>query len=102
MSNIAKCLSANYDYVVLLSSEKEHLQKLEENISSEFKSQFENGIIKTLTPPQLIVFLDEVRAENSSSEKTVSGYKVKVNYIASTKQEQKLREEAIAKIILGQ
>ena len=45
---------------------------------------------------------DEVRAESSSSEQTVSGCKVKVNYIASTKQEKKLREEAIAKIVLGQ
>ncbi len=53
------------------------------------------------TADDLIEFLDKIKAGSSSTESTVSGYKVKVSYIASSEVETKIREESLAKVIFG-
>ncbi|CAC9623607.1 hypothetical protein [uncultured Gammaproteobacteria bacterium] len=45
--------------------------------------------------------MDKIKAGSSSTESTVSGYKVKVSYIASSEVETKIREESLAKVIFG-
>jgi hypothetical protein len=100
-SNISKCLSANYDMVVLLSDDAHHLDKLEQNLTKEFKIEIKNNRLKFLNPERLIAFLDDIRAKSSSKEETIAGYKVKVNYIPSTKTEQKIRDESIARVLLN-
>jgi hypothetical protein len=45
--------------------------------------------------------LDKIKADSLSTESTVSGYKVKVSYMASSEIEIKIREESLAKVIFG-
>ena len=87
--------------MVLLSDDAHHLDKLEQNLTKEFKIEIKNNRLKFLNPEGLIAFLDDIRAKSSSKEETIAGYKVKVNYIPSTKTEQKIRDESIARVLLG-
>ena len=49
----------------------------------------------------LIKFLDKIKANSASTESTVSGYKVKVSYVTSSEIETKIREESLARVVLG-
>jgi hypothetical protein len=99
-SNIAKCLSASFDYVIILSDDTKHLAKLESDLTSEFTLQVKEKKLLFLTSNTLITFLNEVRAKGVQKEKTVLGYKVKVNFAPLDKKESDVREEAIAKAML--
>ncbi|NYT27853.1 MAG: hypothetical protein H0A76_08135 [Candidatus Thiodubiliella endoseptemdiera] len=46
-------------------------------------------------------FLDTIKANSASTESTVSGYKVKVSYVTSSEIETKIREESLARVVLG-
>ena len=100
-SNIVKCFSASFDYVIILSSERQHLNKIKDDISNEFKDKIKKEKLLFFTADDLIDFLDKIKADSSSTESTVSGYKVKVSYITSSEIETKIREESLAKVILG-
>ena len=100
-SNISKCFSANYDFVILVSSEKSHLESIKKSISSEFEEQIESKKLLFFVPDQLIAFLDKLKAKSAETEQNVSGYKVKVSYNTLDSREVKLREEAIARVVLG-
>ncbi|CAC9542583.1 hypothetical protein [uncultured Gammaproteobacteria bacterium] len=45
--------------------------------------------------------MDKIKADSLSTESTVSGYKFKVSYMASSEIEIKIREESLAKVIFG-
>ncbi|CAC9611372.1 hypothetical protein [uncultured Gammaproteobacteria bacterium] len=45
--------------------------------------------------------MDKIKADSLSTESTVSGYKVKVSYMASSEVETKIREESLAKVIFS-
>ena len=100
-SNIVKCFSASFDYVIILSSERQHLNKIKDDISNEFKDKIKKEKLLFFTADDLIDFLDKIKADSSSTQSTVSGYKVKVSYITSSEIETKIREESLAKVILG-
>ena len=100
-SNVAKCLSAEFDTVVILSSEKQHLEKIQNAISGEFAVQIENGKLRFFQSEQLILFLDEIKADSASQESTVSGYKVTTSFVVDDERETQIREEAIAKVLLN-
>ncbi len=85
----------------MLSDDTDHLQKLEANLTQEFKIEVKNSKLQFLNPQQVITLLDDVRASSSNKEEAVAGYKVKVNYIPSTKTEQKIRDESIARVLLN-
>jgi len=99
--NITKCFSAGYGYVILLSSEKSHLEKLQSKISTEFKSQIKNEKLLFFQPEELIVFLDSLKAKSAECTETFSGYKVKTTFAHSDPKEQQIREDALAKVLLG-
>ncbi|SMN17148.1 VirD-like protein [uncultured Candidatus Thioglobus sp.] len=100
-SNITKCFSASFDYVIILSSERQHLNKIRDDISSEFKDKIKKEKLLFFTADDLIEFLDKIKADSSSTESTVSGYKVKVSYVTSSEIETKIREESLARVVLG-
>ena len=99
--NITKCFSAGYDYVVALSSEKPHLQKLKSQVSKDFPIQIESGLLLFFQPEELIAFLDSLKAKSAESEQNISGYKVKTSFVSSNAKEAEIREEALAKVLLG-
>ncbi|SMN15778.1 hypothetical protein CRYPA_1770 [uncultured Candidatus Thioglobus sp.] len=55
-SNITKCFSASFDYVVILSSERQHLNKIKNDISSEFKDKIKKEKLLFFTADDLIEF----------------------------------------------
>jgi len=97
-SNISKCLATGADHVIILSSDKKHLQNLEKNLSEEF-SNHDN--LSFLTTDQLISHLDDIRTKSASTEKTVKGYKVKVNYASTSKDEALAKKDALARVLIG-
>jgi len=97
-SNISKCLATGADQVIVLSSDKKHLQALEENLSRKFSDQ---ANLLFFTADKLIIHLDKIRAKAASKEKTVKGYKVKVKYASTSKDEAQAKKDAIAKILVG-
>ncbi len=100
-SNITKCFSASFDYVIILSSERQHLNRIKNDISSEFKDKIKKEKLLFFTADDLIDFLDKIKADSSSTQSTISGYKVKVSYVTSSEIETKIREESLARVVLG-
>jgi hypothetical protein len=98
-SNISKCFSASFDYVVILSSERQHLNKIRDDISSEFKDKIKKGRLLFFTADDLIEFLDKIKAGSATTESTVSGYKVKTSFTPLSKEETEIREESLARVI---
>lgn len=99
-SNISKCFSASFDYVIILSSERQHLNKIRDDIYSEFKDKIKKEKLLFFTVDELMDFLDTIKANSASTESTVSGYKVKVSYVTSSEIETKIREESLARVVL--
>ncbi|WP_369177921.1 hypothetical protein [Candidatus Thiodubiliella endoseptemdiera] len=89
-SNITKCFSASFDYVIILSSERQHLNKIKNDISNEFKDKIKKEKLLFFTVDELMEFLDTIKANSASTESTVSGYKVKVSYVTSSEIETKI------------
>lgn len=100
-SNISKCFSASFDYVIILSSERQHPNKIKDDISSEFKDKIKSEKLLFFTADDLIEFLDKIKADSSSTESIVSGYKVKVSYVTSSEIETKIREESLVRVVFG-
>ncbi len=97
-SNISKCLAAGSDEVIVLASDQKHLNELRNNLDSEFLG---NNNILYFNPDDLISHLDQIRASASNKEKTVRGYKVKVRYSATGKNEAEEKKEAIVKLLMN-
>ncbi len=100
-SNIMKCLSAGYDEVIIVSSEASHLLEIEQQVSDEFVTEINRKKLLFLQVDELIIHLESVSASKEDSENTIDGYSVTVGYTEIDTQEQKIREDTIAKILLG-
>ena len=85
--------------MVLVSHDKRKLKAIESKVV-EVVSEEEASKVRYLVPEELLAFLDERGAENASSEKTVRGYKVKVNYMAVDEKTQRQKREAIARLMV--
>lgn len=99
LENMQKCLAAGYDTVVVLSHVKSQLNKIRQ-LASELLEKTSQSRIHYLSPEDLIVFLDERQASKKEQQKTVRGYKVRVNYTAGELAQQKQKQDAIAKLIV--
>ena len=97
--NIQKCLAAGFDEVVVLSSEKRALMKIQKLADNEFDATT-NQKVRFFLPEEFVQFLEETDTEQSSAEETVRGYKVKVKYKAGGDTKQKAQRQAIAQVIL--
>ena len=87
--------------MIVLSSDTRHLAKLKKVANLEYSDSMEENALAFLTVDELIEFLDKVKAGAASTESTVSGYKVKVSFTTSDEVETKIREESLAKLVLG-
>ena len=100
-STITKCFSASFDYVIILSSERQHLNKIKKDISNEFKDKIKQEKLLFFIANDLIEFLDKIKANSSSTESTVLGYKVKTSFEPLSEKETEIREESLARVVLG-
>jgi hypothetical protein len=99
LENIQKCLAAGYATVLVLSHEKSQLNKIRQ-LAIEGLDVTMQERIHYLSPEELIIFLDERRVPQKE-QKTIRGYKVKVNYTAGELTQQKQKQDAIAKLIVN-
>lgn len=99
LENIQKCLAAGYGTVIVLSHEKTQLGKIRQ-LAAETLDDATKEKICYLSPEELMVFLDEKALQSKEQQKTVRGYKVRVNYKAGEASAQKQRQDAIAKLIV--
>jgi hypothetical protein len=98
LANITKCLAADFDHVVLVSSEVKVLRHAQESIEEELGQSKPEGL-HFVTPHALFGLLDQFAAQSQDHEETVGGYKVKVRYNASSEEEQKKRQQVLAEVI---
>jgi len=99
VGNVTKCLKADFQIVLLISHDKRKLQAIERKVLDAVSEDVASKV-RYLVPEELLAFLDECGAENASTEKTVRGYKVKVNYMAVDGKVQQRKREAIAKLMV--
>lgn len=97
--NIQKCLAAGFDQVVVLSSERKTLSKIQKMVASELEAELAERILFFL-PEEFVQFLEQTDAEETGSTETVRGYKVKVKYKTSGNTEKTAQRQAIAQVIL--
>ena len=98
--NIEKCLSAGYDTVIMCSQDKRHLQKIRTFVTERLAgSDLEK--VMFLEPEDLLLYLEEEAAKNSTNEKRIKGYKVKTNYQPVSRADKERKREAVAQVILG-
>lgn len=98
LGNIQKCLAAGYEQVILLSSEKKHLNKMKQFVASALEQNQLDKVLYYL-PDDFIAYLDEMEMPEYT-EQTVRGYKVKVQYQTLSEADKAARRKAIAETIL--
>ena len=99
--NISKCFSAGFEYVIVMCSEQKHLHTLQQKCSKEFKNQIHQERLLFVTAESLLTFLDSIKAGSLQSSNTVAGYTVKTTFTPLHEAEAKIREESLAKILIG-
>ena len=100
LENIQKCLAAGYETVLVLSHEKSQLNKIRQLAANGLEPKAHERI-HYLSPEELISFLDERKVSQMEQQKTVRGYKVRVNYKSQEASVQKQKQDAIAKLIVN-
>ncbi len=96
--NVEKCLAAGYDEVIVCSSDIKNLQRIREQLE---KKLTKNQLAKVLTlePQEVIQYFDRQIVQESSTEKVVKGYRVKVEFDSSTNSEMEKKQENVAKTV---
>lgn len=80
--NVQKCLAAGYDEVIVCSSDIKNLQRIREQLENKLtKNQLAK--VLTLEPQEVIQYFDRQIVQESSTEKVVKGYRVKVEFDTS-------------------
>lgn len=98
LSNIEKCLKADYDEVILCSPEKKTLGKVEKLTAQKLKESEQQKAL-FFQPEELFFQLEEQAAGEASKEERVKGYKVKVEFQPVAEAEKRTKREAVAQVI---
>jgi len=99
-ANIQKCLDGGYEYVVVVSPDTSKLRVIQTRAES-LLSPDKLAQVKFLTPEALFEFVEELEADAAGTEKTVRGYRVKVNYKTSADGEKAARKRAVSQVVVG-
>jgi len=99
LGNIEKCLRAGYDKVILCSPEKRTLEKVKMLVLKKTKKSDQEKVL-FLQPEDLFFYFEKEAAQSAGKEEKIKGYNVRVNYQPVTEEEKKLKQEALAKVVL--
>lgn len=94
--NIEKCAGAGYETIFVCATNKRRLQKIGEELQS---LTVTGATIYAYTPEELFLHLDSIVAKDANTEKTVKGYRVKVEYSAIPESESEMKRQRILKAI---
>lgn len=82
--NVQKCFAAGYDEVIVCSSDIKNLQRIREQLENKLtKNQLAK--VLTLEPEAVIQYFDKQIVQESSTEKVVKGYRVKIEFDSNSK-----------------
>ena len=99
LANIQKCLSAEFEHVILVSADRKTLTRVSA-LAIESLTEKDRKKVAFLSPGDFIVFLDELDVKAASKEDTVLGYKVKRKFRRIDEAEKKTRKKAIMQTML--
>jgi hypothetical protein len=96
--NVEKCLAAGYDEVIVCSGDLRHLQRIQQQLVRRLKVE-QIQKVKILEPPEVVRHLDRQATQEIDTEKVVKGYRVKVEYNASSAAEMNRKQEDVVKTL---
>lgn len=96
--NVEKCLAAGYDEVIVCSNDLKHLERIKEQVTSKLNTA-QLGKVITLVPAEITQHIDKQVTPESKTEKVIKGYRIKVEYDASTSEEMSKKQGRIAKTV---
>lgn len=96
--NVEKCLAAGYDTVIVCSNDAKNLQRIKKQVESVLDAVLHSKVV-IFEAQELIQYLDAQSAKGYSEEKTIKGYRIKVNYAASSDEETQEKQKNIARTI---
>lgn len=98
VGNIQKSLNANYQYVVLVTTEIKHRTRIE-TAAREALTPAELAHVRFFSPDELFTFVQELEVNDAKQEQLVCGYKVKTSVRSTDAQDQAMRQQAIAEVV---
>ena len=87
--------------MIILAADRPHLNKIRDGVSTEFTQEIADKSLLFLTVDELMDFLDSIKAKSLTAKKTIAGYTVKTTFTVLDEVEAKIREESLAKVVLG-
>lgn len=79
MHNLQKCINAEYDLVVACSNDQKTIATIQERAQESFGTATLRKIL-FFEPEQIFIYLDQMIAQEASTETRIKGYRVKVEY----------------------
>jgi hypothetical protein len=98
LGNVAKCLAAGYDEIVVIASEPKRLHTLEQFVSVNLNEE-DKERVRFFVPEAFITYLDEIETTPETREEVVRGYTVSVAHTKVDAAEAQERRKAVAKVI---
>lgn len=99
IQNIQKCIITGYNPIVVCSTDRKILETVWKIVETTLDSA-SNSKILFLDPKGLLLYLDQLVANELSSEQIIKEYRVKVTYIAVPEDEAKSIRNTIGKIMI--
>ena len=99
LHNIEKCLAAGYEIVVAVASDKRAMEIMQKQIIEKVDAKLQSRVL-IMEADMLFHYLDAQVVKEVSAEKTIKGYRVKVEYDAISENEMKMKRESVTKFIL--
>ncbi len=97
LHNVHKCLSANYEHVIVICPNTKKLGQLKGKIIADLDDAVRHKV-HFMSPEEAIEFISGIAIPEK--EQTIGGYKVTVRYGKATTDERELRRRAVSGVIL--
>ncbi len=98
LQNVKKCLKAGYNFVIVCPTEKKNIEKIRKTVQANI-DLVDIQRVFVFEPGEIQDYLLNVIAKESTSEETVKGYRVKVNFEELSEEDKKNKRDAISKIV---
>ena len=100
LANIQKCLSSEYDTVILCSPDRKSLERIKALCRSELGGPEQKKVF-FLEPQDVVLRFEKEAADAAGKVDRVKGYKVKVNYQPQQEFDKVTKRKTIAKVVLN-
>lgn len=98
LQNIQKCITAGYDTVVSISTDKKVLENIKKYVGQSISTELQKKIL-FYDPETFFSFLDAEIAKEGTIETRMKGYRINVKYNPVSEKEAKSKQDQILKAI---